>query len=199
MNYLAHAYLSFDQKELLVGNMLGDFVKGKNYQHYAPAIQQGMLLHRYIDQVTDNHPLVHEAQDLFKPNFRLSAGIFTDIFFDHFLANHPAYLNPKELKTYTTGIYQTLQDYSSIFNDDMNTFFGYMQHYDWLYGYQSIEGISKSVRGMCKRYPRLGNPDEALQLFETHFDALQSIFEEFFPELIQHCQQKIVALNEQRF
>lgn len=29
MNYLAHAYLSFDEPEILVGNMISDFVKGK--------------------------------------------------------------------------------------------------------------------------------------------------------------------------
>ena len=29
MNYLAHAYLSFGYSELLVGNLISDFVKGK--------------------------------------------------------------------------------------------------------------------------------------------------------------------------
>jgi len=29
MNYLAHAYLSFDHEEILVGNLISDFVKGK--------------------------------------------------------------------------------------------------------------------------------------------------------------------------
>ena len=29
MNYLAHAYLSFNDPEILVGNMISDFVKGK--------------------------------------------------------------------------------------------------------------------------------------------------------------------------
>ncbi|MFY7899136.1 MAG: ACP phosphodiesterase, partial [Chitinophagaceae bacterium] len=29
MNFLAHAYLSFQQPSLLIGNMISDFVKGK--------------------------------------------------------------------------------------------------------------------------------------------------------------------------
>jgi acyl carrier protein phosphodiesterase len=29
MNYLAHAYLSFNEPEILTGNMISDFVKGK--------------------------------------------------------------------------------------------------------------------------------------------------------------------------
>jgi hypothetical protein len=30
MNYLAHAYLSFNEPDILVGNLISDFVKGKN-------------------------------------------------------------------------------------------------------------------------------------------------------------------------
>jgi len=30
MNFLAHAYLSFYNPPVLVGNMIADFVKGKN-------------------------------------------------------------------------------------------------------------------------------------------------------------------------
>ncbi len=34
MNYLAHAYLSFNDPEILVGNMISDFVKGKKKFDY---------------------------------------------------------------------------------------------------------------------------------------------------------------------
>jgi acyl carrier protein phosphodiesterase len=30
MNYLAHAVLSFQQPDILTGNMISDFVKGRN-------------------------------------------------------------------------------------------------------------------------------------------------------------------------
>ncbi|MBK7121978.1 MAG: hypothetical protein IPH68_03715 [Chitinophagaceae bacterium] len=30
MNYLAHAYLSFNDPEILLGNMISDYIKGKN-------------------------------------------------------------------------------------------------------------------------------------------------------------------------
>jgi hypothetical protein len=29
MNYLGHAYLSFNHQDILVGNMISDFIKGK--------------------------------------------------------------------------------------------------------------------------------------------------------------------------
>ena len=56
MNYLAHAFLSFNDSGLLIGNMISDFVKGKKQFDYTPDIQKGIRLHRMIDTYTDAHP-----------------------------------------------------------------------------------------------------------------------------------------------
>jgi acyl carrier protein phosphodiesterase len=42
MNFLAHAYLSFNNPEILVGNMISDFVKGSRQFQYPEAIQNGI-------------------------------------------------------------------------------------------------------------------------------------------------------------
>ena len=60
MNYLAHAYLSFNDPEILVGNMISDFVKGKKKFDYPLRIQAGIMLHRIIDEFTDGHPATRE-------------------------------------------------------------------------------------------------------------------------------------------
>ena len=83
MNYLAHAYLSFNEPEILVGNMISDFIKGKQKFTYSPGIQNGIQLHRMIDHFTDTHPATHEAKQYFKPAVGLYAGAFMDIVYDH--------------------------------------------------------------------------------------------------------------------
>jgi acyl carrier protein phosphodiesterase len=40
MNYLAHAYLSFNEPGILTGNMISDFVKGKRKYDYSEIIQK---------------------------------------------------------------------------------------------------------------------------------------------------------------
>jgi len=87
LNYLAHAYLSFDQPEIIVGNLISDFVKGKKKFDYPPGIQKGIALHRAIDTFTDSHPATKEAKEVFRPHYRLYAGAFIDVAYDHFLAN----------------------------------------------------------------------------------------------------------------
>src|ERR1700741_1079613 len=86
MNYLAHAYLSFNNSDILTGNMINDYVKGKKKFDYTEGIQKGMTLHRAIDTFTDEHPAIKKAKEFFKADYRLYAGAFVDIVLDHFLA-----------------------------------------------------------------------------------------------------------------
>ena len=86
MNYLAHAWLSFGQRDILVGNMISDFVKGKKRFDYSEPVQKGITLHRAIDTFTDEHEATKEAKKFFKPVVGLYAGAFMDIVYDHFLA-----------------------------------------------------------------------------------------------------------------
>lgn len=190
MNYLAHAYLTFPDELPTFGNLIADFVKGRHRLDLPAPIQYGIQIHRFIDRYTDKHPLVHEAQNYFRKANPLAAGIFTDIFFDHFLANHPEYFDDISLIQFTDEIYQLLLKHRTIMDDRMLMFFTHMAQYNWLYSYKSAEGIEKSVRGICRRYPRLGNPDQALELFMIHYDQLALCFDEFFPELMKACKEE---------
>lgn len=84
MNYLAHAYLSFNDEPTLVGNMISDYIKGKKKFDYSLPIQQGIQLHRFIDEFTDFHVATKEAKQFFKPSVGLYAGAFVDVVYDHF-------------------------------------------------------------------------------------------------------------------
>ena len=92
MNYLAHLYLAGDDSELLIGGLMGDFVKGRVDPARPAAVRAGILLHRRVDSFTDQHPVVRRSKARIDPEFRRYAGILVDLFFDHFLAcDWPAY------------------------------------------------------------------------------------------------------------
>ncbi len=86
MNYLAHAYLSFHNPDILAGNMISDFVKGKKQFDYPSIIQKGIRLHRDIDTFTDQHPSTKKGKEDFKPAVGSYSGAFMDVVYDHFLA-----------------------------------------------------------------------------------------------------------------
>ncbi len=63
MNFLAHLYLSGDDPEIMVGNFIGDFVRGRNVRdQFKTNIALGIELHREIDEFTDSHPVVMESK-----------------------------------------------------------------------------------------------------------------------------------------
>lgn len=74
MNYLAHIFLSGNDRCIQIGNFIGDGVKGDGYKQYPRKFQQGILLHREIDAFSDRHPLVREARRDRPGNFRALFG-----------------------------------------------------------------------------------------------------------------------------
>jgi acyl carrier protein phosphodiesterase len=185
LNYLAHALLSFSDDAIQVGNLMGDFIKGNQYNAYPDKMAFGMQLHRRIDSFTDSHPQIQHAVRMFKPHFRLSGGILVDILFDHFLANDSRYFTDEKLLMFTTGVYQNLAHHTHYFNTSMRTLFDHMTTHNWLYHYKSRDGLMRAVKGMCTRYPMIGDGNQAITLIDQQYEPLLDIYTSFFTDLEQ--------------
>lgn len=184
MNLLAHAYLSFNQPELLVGNMISDYVKGKKKFDYAGGIQKGIALHRAIDEFTDNHPVTNVAKLFFKPAYRLYAGAFIDVVYDHFLANDAKQFATGELlNDFALDTYNLLFRYAEVMPEKFARMLPYMQTQNWLYHYRLKEGIEKSFGGLVRRSAYLTDSTAACVIFEANYYELQICYDDFFPSL----------------
>ena len=116
MNYLAHAYLSFNDRDLLTGNMISDFIKGKKQFDYPARILAGIKLHRGIDEFTDAHPVTQQIKELFRPAYRLYCGAMADVVYDFFLANDPAaFKTADDLLLFTEKTYLLLENNNNFF------------------------------------------------------------------------------------
>src|SRR4029079_19391 len=112
MNFLAHAYLSFNDPGILVGNMISDFVKGSARFGFSGKIANGIILHREIDTFTDNHQATKEAKQVFRPAYRLYSGAIMDVIYDHFLACDSNIFDDSSLKIFTTDTYAHLEHHA---------------------------------------------------------------------------------------
>ena len=108
MNYLAHFHLSHGDDDLIVGALLGDFVKGPLKGERDRRIEQGILLHRKIDAFTDSHLALRETHQQFDPRYRRFAGIMTDVAFDFFLNQHWQRFHHQPLDQFCQHVYQLL-------------------------------------------------------------------------------------------
>jgi len=183
MNYLAHAYLSFNRPGILVGNMISDFVKGKKKYEYPEDIQQGIALHREIDRFTDTHSVIKEAKEIFRPAYRLYAGSLIDVMYDHFLALDENEFTAESLKAFTLNTYAMLDQFTDHFPEKFRMMYRYMKAHDWLYNYRYRQGIEKSLAGVVRRAKYLEESNTAFFLFNEHYDALKNLYQLFFPQL----------------
>jgi acyl carrier protein phosphodiesterase len=187
MNYLAHAYLSFDIPEITVGNLISDFVKGKQKENYPAKIRQGILLHRAIDGFTDAHSVTRRAKACFREEYGLYAGPITDIVYDHFLANDalifPSGDAGNVIKTFAQKTYEQVAAFEALLPERFARLFYYMRREDWLshYGYKEL--IFNSFEGLAQRAKYMPPAAAAKRLFEDHYEELQGCYTEFFPEL----------------
>jgi acyl carrier protein phosphodiesterase len=183
VNYLAHAYLSFNKPEVLVGNMISDFVKGKKKFDYPPVVQLGIMLHRAIDQFTDEHMATRTAKKIFQPYYRLYGAAFVDVVYDHFLANDANEFPENTLQPFAQEVYETLGQHRHLFPEPFAGMFPYMKQYDWLYNYRQRWGIKRSFEGVARRALYIKESNTAFALFEEHYDALEQCYRDFFPAL----------------
>ncbi len=182
MNYLAHAYLSFQEPGILTGNMISDFVKGKTKYDYPGIIQKGIQLHRLIDEFTDFHPITSRAKKIFQPQYRLYSGAFIDVVYDHFLAcDHFQYIDYGGLENFSVTVYESLENDFALFPLRFQRMFTYMKKQNWLYNYRLKDGIRKSFEGLVYRAAYLNESTIAFELFNRHYDELKACYEEFFP------------------
>lgn len=199
MNYLAHAYLSFEIPEITVGNLISDFVKGKQKEAYPAKIRQGIILHRAIDSFTDTHAVTRRAKSYFKEAYGLYAGPLTDIIYDHFLANDPIIFPPGEggnsLKTFTKRTYEQVEAWQAVLPERFALLFRYMRADDWLANYRYKEPIFKSFEGLARRAAYMPAAGPAKLLFEAHYSDLEACYLDFFPELKEFALRTLEQLQ----
>jgi acyl carrier protein phosphodiesterase len=184
MNYLAHAFLSFEDPQTVVGNLISDFVKGKKKFEYAPAIQRGISLHRSIDGFTDTHPATAEAKAFFRPRYGLYSGAFVDIVYDHFLArDQNVFPNEQSLSAFAKRTYAQVSPYEPIFPDRFKHLFRFMEEQDWLSHYRFREMIKNSFRGLVKRARYMDDDRTAFEVFEKNYGELEHCYRIFFPDV----------------
>lgn len=185
MNFLGHFYLSQHDSDLLVGNFIADFVKGKKYQKYPEKIAKGIMMHRHIDEFTDSHRMIRMGRKRLFPIYRHYASVIMDMYYDHFLARFWRMYSDQPLDSFSQDVYSTIESYWHILPEKSRYMFPYMKSGNWLLRYTSTEGIDKSLTGMSRRINNNSKLEFAVQQLREDYQVFQSEFEVFLPEARQ--------------
>ena len=194
MNFLAHLFLSKNNKNILIGNFIADAVKGKKHENYPKEIQAGILLHRAIDYYTDTHPIVRISKKRLHERYDHYAGVIIDILYDHFLAKNWSNYSEIPLTIYANNVYSFFQENIGIFPAEIQRLLPFMVEHNWLVSYASLEGIEKVLAGMNRRTKGISKMDLAIEDLVQHYDEFESDFTIFFKDLVQFSEEKTINL-----
>ena len=197
MNFLAHIYLSGDDKLITIGNFMADGIRGKDYKKYPKDIQIGILLHREIDTFTDAHPIVRKSTKRLHKNYSHYSGVIVDILYDHFLAKNWVRYSDVPLAEYVNSFYNTLENNFDVLQLRVQRMMPYMITDNWLLSYASIEGISKVLDGMNRRTNNRSKMNLAVNELEEFYTEFEHEFTMFFEELIKFSKETLKILSSQ--
>jgi acyl carrier protein phosphodiesterase len=195
MNYLAHAYLSFNHSGLLIGNMISDHVKGKKKFDYPERILQGIMLHRQIDTFTDGHEATKAARVFFKPSYGLYSGAMVDVVYDHFLANDKSIFKTEdELIDFGNTTCSILNENFDILPERFKKMLPYMTAQKWLSNYRFRWGIQQSFRGVAHRAKFINESEMAFEMFNKNYYALKECYHHFFNDINNFTRNELSNL-----
>lgn len=195
MNYLAHIYLSGDDKNITIGNFIADGIRGKDYKEYPKEIQVGILLHRQIDTFTDAHKTVRQSTKRLHEKYSHYSGVIVDILYDHFLAKNWKNYSNVPLADYIDHFYNTLEDNFTALPQPIQKMMPYMIADNWLLSYASIEGITKVLVGVNKRTKNRSQMNLAVNELQEFYNEFEDEFTRFFEELIAFSKAKLIEIK----
>ena len=188
MNYLAHIYLSGESEEVVLGNFIGDYIKGQKFLDYSPQVAKGITLHRQIDTFTDTHPIIRECIVKLRPAFGKYAGIVVDIFLDHFLAVNWHTYSLEKLPSFTKRFHAIILANFFQLPAPVKLFVPFLIQHKRLQSYGSLEGIEKTLQIMAKHTSLPAQTEFALRILKDDYHFYNSAFNSFFPEIIEFIE-----------
>jgi acyl carrier protein phosphodiesterase len=197
MNLLAHAHLSGNNNDILLGNFIADAVKGKKKLNYKTEIQQGFALHREIDEFTDNHFLVHRSIARVKPYFSRFSGVVMDIYYDHFLARNWHDYDQRELPVFAAHVYGILTRNVFILPHRTKRLLPFLISQNWLTAYGDFTGLKHVFNGMDRKTGRISGMNNAIDVLKQNYDDLYADFRSFYPELMEYADKQLKLIIEE--
>lgn len=178
MNILFHMHLSGDNPELLVGNFMGDFVKGPLGDDYHKHIRQGLVLHRKIDSFSQKDINFQTSRLRLSPHIRFYRGVLVDLFYDHFLAKQWDSRSDTPFPEYLSWARNIIEGYMAIMPTQLQEFVPIIFN-ELLPSYKSIAGTEAALKRMSRR-ARQPNPlAEGGAELTRHYEGLETDFERF--------------------
>ncbi|MGR5236602.1 acyl carrier protein phosphodiesterase [Vibrio alfacsensis] len=186
MNFLAHLHIADHCHSDLMGNLLGDFVKGDPSKQYCRDISNGIKLHRFVDRITDHHPIVEECKPHFSGVARRFAPIALDMFWDHCLAKHWSEFDSDSLEQFVAYAYHNVNEQiTDALPPRFLLLHSRMWSGGWLQSYRELENIEFALHRMSQRSPRMADLTTTFKVLDNEYTDLEAKFSSLYQDVLR--------------
>ncbi|MFT5140599.1 MAG: acyl carrier protein phosphodiesterase [Lysobacterales bacterium] len=184
MNFLAHLYLANGDDDLMLGALLGDFVRGRRAMWSYPfATREGIRLHRKIDKINDSSIQVRALQKKFPKEFRRYSGIIIDLAFDYELANSWSSHSSCSLAEFDVQVREVLARHDELLPEKLKDFMAYADRRGLFENYQSEDEMLFSLAGVGTRLKRANPLHRVSEIWPDLKQETHEAFVSVFPEI----------------
>lgn len=185
MNHVAHCLLSYPNEELLIGNFIGDYIKGSAWKKFPGGIQKGILFHRFIDALADEHPTLRALIESMRPFAGRFAGPVADVLCDHLLCRRWEECVPYlDFEYFAHWAYAGLSHYCAYMPEPLRQRWPKMLHARFLHLYRSRDGFAWTLERFAQR---LSSPIDCLGVLQ-HLDSKSLSLEADLPRLFSDLE-----------
>ncbi|MEF1310923.1 ACP phosphodiesterase [Vibrio mytili] len=190
MNFLAHLHIADHCNSSLLGNLLGDFVKGDPSKQYQTDISDGVRLHRFVDKTTDQHPIVTECKRHFSGKARRFAPIALDMFWDHCLAKHWGTFHQDSLEQFVNNAHLVVdRDVDETLPERYLLLHRRMWSDGWLQSYRELPNIEFALHRMSQRSSRMADLTTTFEVLEREYLLLEAKFPRLYIDVLSQSLQ----------
>ncbi|MGS0677249.1 acyl carrier protein phosphodiesterase [Shewanella sp. 0m-4] len=186
MNFLAHLHLADNSQTSLAANIAGDFAKG-SIEHFPKHLQQGIWLHRQIDQLTDSHEITKELLSLFPKSLTRAAPILIDLSFDHMLAKYWDEYHHQSLEEFAVKAYKDIDECRDL-PEQLVAIAPKIRSENWLVAYQTRNGLNQTISSVAKRVSKPEIFNGALDSVKKLDTEIEIAFRTFYPQLMAYSR-----------
>ena len=161
---------------------MSDMIKPKDRAQMDSKWQEGINLHKFIDQFADDHPLNKKAISLFRKEQGKYAPVTLDIYQDYLLFSHWQKFTQESYVDFSQRIYamirsEPVQEFHPL------TRLQAMADGSWLESYVSKKALQEVFMRMDARARFNDSFTQAIDDLEPYESELTDLFLEFFPEI----------------
>jgi len=194
LNHLAHTFLSHHRSDILVVNTFTDLLTHSEIKLMEHQNPNGILIHKWIDAYTDQHPAVIGMVRTLREDLSKYAAIGLDIYFDYFLALKWSSFSETDYRGFCDASYHLMRETMHMLPERVHAPIHNMIENDWLASFATKEGLYITFEMLSKRVKFENNFLKAIEILDQRFFEMEAVFMEFFPELNAYVMLRMEEL-----